>query len=198
MSHCCAGRAGSRRPRRSTRSGPRSASPSARWTRRRRRSRPGSPSGSSRACSWRPWRRPASPLRRPRTWRGSRRASTHGAVRAGTSRVEPGDLVAFEAGVILGGYVGEVGRTHAVGRRRAVDRQLAQRWNELWDRLLAACRVGAPLSDLLDAYDAAGDPAPPDARGARAGARVRPPPRDGSAPADRRASSSSRRAWCWH
>ncbi len=75
--------------------------------------------------------------------------------------VESGDLVAFEAGVILGGYVGELGRTHLVGRDVAVDRQLSQGWDELWDRLLAACRIGAPLSDLLDAYLAAGIPFPP-------------------------------------
>ena len=72
-----------------------------------------------------------------------------------------GDLVAFEAGVILGGYVGELGRTHAVDGDAAVDRELLRRRDELWDRLLAACRVGAPLTDLLDAYDAAGIPPPP-------------------------------------
>ena len=40
--------------------------------------------------------------------------------------VEPGDLVAFEAGVILGGYVGELGRTHAVGGDAAIDRELSR------------------------------------------------------------------------
>jgi Xaa-Pro dipeptidase len=43
----------------------------------------------------------------------------------------------------------------------AAVRALAQRHDELWDRLLAACRVGQPLSDLLDAYHAAGVPLPP-------------------------------------
>ena len=38
---------------------------------------------------------------------------------------------------------------------------MSERWNELWDRLLAACTVGKPLSDLLDAYQAAGVPLPP-------------------------------------
>jgi Xaa-Pro dipeptidase len=75
--------------------------------------------------------------------------------------VESGDLVAFEAGVILGGYVGELGRTHAVDGDAAIDRGLLQRCDELWDRLLAACRVGAPLTELLDAYDAAEIPPPP-------------------------------------
>jgi Xaa-Pro dipeptidase len=74
---------------------------------------------------------------------------------------QPGDLVAFEAGVMLGGYVGELGRTHSVDGDAAIDRQLARRCEELWDRLLGACRVGAPLSDLLAAYVGAGIPLPP-------------------------------------
>jgi Xaa-Pro aminopeptidase len=75
--------------------------------------------------------------------------------------VERGDLVAFDAGVILGGYVGELGRTRPVGGDAGIDRGLFGRWAELWDRLLGACRVGSPLSGLLDAYDAAGLPPPP-------------------------------------
>jgi Xaa-Pro dipeptidase len=73
----------------------------------------------------------------------------------------PGDLVAFEAGVMLGGYVGELGRTHSVGGDAAIDGRLSQQCDELGDRLLAACRVGAPVSDLLAAYDNAGIPLPP-------------------------------------
>jgi Xaa-Pro dipeptidase len=89
-----------------------------------------------------------------------------------TSRVDPwrrtsrdtpvssGDLVAFEAGVILDGYVGELGRTHLAGGNE-IDEALYGRQNELWDRLLEACRVGSPVSDLLDVYSEAGVPAPP-------------------------------------
>jgi Xaa-Pro aminopeptidase len=80
-----------------------------------------------------------------------------------TSRDEPvrdGDLVGFEAGVVLGGYAGELARTRPVGGR-PVDAALSDTWHELWDRLLEACRVGASLSGLLEAYDAAGVPAPP-------------------------------------
>jgi Xaa-Pro dipeptidase len=80
-----------------------------------------------------------------------------------TSRDVPvadGDLVAFDAGVVVGGYVGELGRTHLVGGD-TVDPELSGRWSQLWDRLLNACRPGAPLSDLLAAYDGAGIPAPP-------------------------------------
>jgi Xaa-Pro aminopeptidase len=72
-----------------------------------------------------------------------------------------GDLVAFEAGVIAGGYGGELGRTRAVDGDGAPSPQLFERAYELSDRLLTACRVGAPASDLLDAYAAAGVPPPP-------------------------------------
>jgi Xaa-Pro aminopeptidase len=77
--------------------------------------------------------------------------------------VRPGDLVAFEAGVMLGGYVGELGRTHSVDGEgdHAIDGPLAQRCEELADRLLAACRVGAPVGDFLAAYEGAGLPLPP-------------------------------------
>jgi Xaa-Pro dipeptidase len=75
--------------------------------------------------------------------------------------VSPGDLVAFDAGVIRGGYTGELGRTRAAGDDGGSARELFRRRDELWERLLSACRPGAPLSELLDAYDAAGVPAPP-------------------------------------
>jgi Xaa-Pro dipeptidase len=73
-------------------------------------------------------------------------------------RVESGDLVAFAAGVLADGYVGEVGRTWPVGDGDAS--ALYGRWNELWDKLAAACRPGRPTSDLLAAYEAAGEPVP--------------------------------------
>ena len=74
--------------------------------------------------------------------------------------VQAGDLVAFEAGVIVAGYSGEVGRTYTVDAGE-VDPGLARSWAALWDGLMDACRVGTPLSGLLEAYDAAGLPAPP-------------------------------------
>ena len=79
--------------------------------------------------------------------------------------VEPGDLVAFEGGVISRGYVGELGRTHVDGGDDELDGALLQRWHELWDRLLEACRPGVPLTDLLDAYEPVGAPPMPVARG---------------------------------
>ncbi|HWT47153.1 MAG TPA: M24 family metallopeptidase, partial [Mycobacterium sp.] len=38
---------------------------------------------------------------------------------------------------------------------------LYQRWDNLWARLTAACRPGAGAAELLAAYEAAGEPAPP-------------------------------------
>ncbi len=75
--------------------------------------------------------------------------------------VKRGDLVAFDAGVILGGYVGELGRTASIGGDVVIDPGLLRSCDELWDRLVGACRPGAPLSDLLHAYDAAGIAPPP-------------------------------------
>jgi Xaa-Pro dipeptidase len=75
--------------------------------------------------------------------------------------VAEGDLVAFDAGVIVGGYVGELGRTRCVGGDDAIDPELSERWSELRERLLAACQPGEPLAGLLAAYDAGGIPAPP-------------------------------------
>ena len=92
-------------------------------------------------------------------WRTSRQRPWH---RAGRDvPVEPGDLVAFEAGVVRDGYVGELGRTHVVGGDTAESGALFARWTEVRDRLLAACRPGAPASDLLDVYTAGGHPPPP-------------------------------------
>jgi Xaa-Pro aminopeptidase len=92
-------------------------------------------------------------------WRTSRERRWHR--RGRDVPVEPGDLVAFEAGVVREGYVGEVGRTRVVGGDAAESGPLFARWTELRDRLLAACRTGAPASDLLEAYEATGNPPPP-------------------------------------
>jgi Xaa-Pro aminopeptidase len=77
-------------------------------------------------------------------------------------RVENGDLMAFAAGVLADGYVGEVGRTWPVGDvERPEVPALYERWNALWDLLTAACRPGQPASELLAAYEAANEPLPP-------------------------------------
>jgi Xaa-Pro dipeptidase len=77
----------------------------------------------------------------------------------GDGRVAVGDLVAFTAGVVAHGYIAEVGRTYAAGG--AVPEALAARCDRVWERLLAACRPGAPGSDLLEGYVRAGEPLPP-------------------------------------
>jgi Xaa-Pro dipeptidase len=82
-----------------------------------------------------------------------RRASEDGLVR-------DGDLVAFSAGVLDGGYTGEVGRTWPVGEVNG-SADLYGRWDALWDRLYEACQPGAPAIDLLAAYQAAGEELPP-------------------------------------
>jgi Xaa-Pro aminopeptidase len=73
--------------------------------------------------------------------------------------VQDADLVAFSAGVLAGGYMGEVGRTWPVGGTNAA--ALYQRWDKLWRGLIEACRPGVEGTALLTAYQAAGEPAPP-------------------------------------
>ncbi|OBA62635.1 Xaa-Pro aminopeptidase [Mycobacterium sp. 1100029.7] len=82
--------------------------------------------------------------------------------RRGEAEARPGDLVAFAAGALAHGYVAEVGRTWQVGAEVSDEaRELFARSNTLYDRMLAACRPGAPTSELLAAYGAAGEPVPP-------------------------------------
>lgn len=75
--------------------------------------------------------------------------------------IAAGDVVVFEGGVVGHGYVGEVGRTAVAGGPTAETDALLDRRDALWARLIDACRPGAALTDLLAAYDAAGEPAPP-------------------------------------
>lgn len=79
----------------------------------------------------------------------------------GDGRVHSGDLVAFSAGVLAGGYVAEVGRTYPAGGPANGADALYRRWDALWQRLAAACRPGAACSDLLGAYADAGESLPP-------------------------------------
>ncbi|OBA64843.1 Xaa-Pro aminopeptidase [Mycobacterium sp. 1100029.7] len=81
----------------------------------------------------------------------------------GAGRIQDGDLVAFSAGVLAGGYVGEVGRTWPADKRQGVRgaAPLYGRWEHLWEKLIANCRPGAQASELLAAYQAAGEPEPP-------------------------------------
>lgn len=78
-------------------------------------------------------------------------------------RIQDGDLVAFSAGVLAGGYVGEVGRTWPADKKSEPNcaAALYRRWDNLWAELIAACRPGAGADELLAAYRAAGEPDPP-------------------------------------
>lgn len=78
-------------------------------------------------------------------------------------RIQDGDLVAFSAGVLAGGYIGEVGRTWPADDRCAPGGAAALhgRWERLWDKLITACRPGASASELVEAYRAADEPEPP-------------------------------------
>jgi Xaa-Pro aminopeptidase len=78
------------------------------------------------------------------------------------SEVRSGDLVAFAAGALAGGYVAEVGRTWPAGDTAdRLIRKLFERSKTLYDKMIAACRPGAPTHELLGAYEAAGEPLPP-------------------------------------
>jgi Xaa-Pro aminopeptidase len=85
---------------------------------------------------------------------------------SGTGQVRSGDLVAFAAGALADGYVAEVGRTWpagdiAGGSDPELFRELFARSKTLYDKMVAACRPGAPTRELLAAYEAVGEPVPP-------------------------------------
>ncbi len=80
---------------------------------------------------------------------------------AGDGVVEAGDLVALAPGVLAHGYIGEVGQTIQAGPETTDGRALFARAHALWDRLVQACRPGSPASELLAAYEAAGEQLPP-------------------------------------
>ncbi|MGO9382121.1 MAG: M24 family metallopeptidase [Mycobacterium sp.] len=76
--------------------------------------------------------------------------------------VREGDLVAFAAGALADGYVGEVGRTWPAGDTADDStRKLFVRSNALYDKMIAACRPGADTRELVAAYEAANEPVPP-------------------------------------
>jgi Xaa-Pro aminopeptidase len=82
--------------------------------------------------------------------------------RRGRRPVHEGDLVAFDAGVVAGGYTGEVGRTWLAGTdgNRPGVRSLFRRWDDLWARLRDTCQPGTAGNALFAAYEAAGESIP--------------------------------------
>ena len=114
-----------------------------------------------------------------------------------TAASQAGDLVAFASGSLADGYVGEVGRTWPVGDVKGAD-ELYGRSNELWDRLVAACRPGAPAAAIcLTAYEAAGEPLPPMPVAHGLGLGFDPPVVSPDLPADVRRGTARSRHWCW-
>jgi Xaa-Pro aminopeptidase len=77
--------------------------------------------------------------------------------------IGPSELVSFDAGVVAGGYTGEVGRTWPADPDAADGgaKDLQRRADDLSDRLVGACRPGAACSGLLAAYEAEGQAPPP-------------------------------------
>jgi Xaa-Pro aminopeptidase len=82
--------------------------------------------------------------------------------RNGGHVVQSGDLVAFDAGVVAGGYTGEVGRTWLASPKGDASRAagLFRRWDELWARLAEACQPGVAGSAMFAAYESAGEALP--------------------------------------
>jgi Xaa-Pro aminopeptidase len=88
----------------------------------------------------------------PASQRVARVASRHAGQDDG---VGPDDLVMFDAGVVAGGYIGEVGRTWPVTfDGDACWQELFERTDTVAGRLRDVCRPGASCHDLLDAYGA--------------------------------------------
>ena len=67
---------------------------------------------------------------------------------------------ALAAGVLADGYVAEVARTLPVGELSDAARALYRRRDDLWDRMIDACRPGRPAAALLAAYEDSGEPLP--------------------------------------
>lgn len=89
----------------------------------------------------------------------------HVPLRTATDRsVKPGDLVAFDTGLLYAGYEGSVAGTWACPGGRDVSvrghRRLAARAAAVLEALLATCRPGAVGQDVLGAYEAAGETLP--------------------------------------
>jgi len=90
-------------------------------------------------------------------------SATHRHHQHATSAAGDEDLVAIDAGVVAAGYTGEVGRTWPASPASAGSaiKDLYLQAEELWSRLLGACRPGASCRELLSAYATAGHAPPP-------------------------------------
>lgn len=76
--------------------------------------------------------------------------------------VDGADLVAMAAGVLYAGYEGSLGRTWAASPAGApAAASVHRRWQEVFGRLVDACRPGQTGADVRAAYLASGEPLPP-------------------------------------
>ena len=146
----CAPPGGSRPPTRSTRSAARSASPSTalaaavgRAGARRDRA------GADRRDHGGDGGRRGHHARHPGRRVDHAARTTRGVASPATAASPTATWWRFDAGCVADGYVGEVGRTWPVGDVAGAV-ALFRRSDELWERLVDACRPGAPASDLLD------------------------------------------------
>ncbi len=85
--------------------------------------------------------------------------------RTGTNHcVNPGDLVALDAGALYAGYEGSVARTFScpggTDNARAAERRLYDRARAVHEALVAACRPGVTAQDVVHVYEASGEPVP--------------------------------------
>ncbi|HEX4864093.1 MAG TPA: M24 family metallopeptidase [Acidimicrobiales bacterium] len=83
---------------------------------------------------------------------------------AGDRAVGPGELVALNPGAFYGGYMATLARTWpsdpaSVSRGQE---ELGQRARSALHAVVSACRPGATGSDLVSAWDATGEPPPPE------------------------------------
>lgn len=83
---------------------------------------------------------------------------------AGDRAIGPGELVALNPGAFYGGYMATLARTWPSnpGSASRGQEELQQRARAALRALIAACRPGAGGSDLVSAWDATGEPAPPE------------------------------------
>lgn len=83
---------------------------------------------------------------------------------AGDRVIGAGELVALNPGAFYGGYMATLARTwpsNSDSVSRAQE-EIEQRARAALDALISACRPGTTGSDLVSAWDATGEPAPPE------------------------------------
>lgn len=92
----------------------------------------------------------------------SRRGPVHLHRLARDRRAELGSPVVLDAGALVAGYEGGVGRTAVAGSEPdSAQRELAARCRAALNAVITACRTGATGADIRKAWDATGEARPP-------------------------------------